>query len=953
MKPAHLWAFTLVIVAWSCGSGEKLSSASPSDVEVVEARSAEPSWRGPDLWEPAFEGEEIPLETPFLGVFPAESARDAIPIYERILGGVKALFGAKDLRVARGLVFLATLHESIGELGRTEQRYRGALEIVRERYPRHADHGGVANNFGLFYARQAKPVEALPLFREAVEVAEGLDKGDEQNLPIALQNLATAHWTLGELSSAQRHFLLALTAQEALSRPDPRRRALLQQNFALLVLSFGEAERARRLLEAASSAASHLTTTEQAAMRNSLAEALLRSGQLSDAEGQLQQGLGLAKPEGPLFATILGNLGRLHQQAGAFDRAEGELARALALLRAQGRAGSPTAVAVVTNLAMTRLGRGEHGAALAGIEEALATWTREPTGSPAVTAGLLETLAAIQLERGDRNAAVENAQRARQLREGYLEAILAAGSEEQRLASLSSAAPYDLLANLREPVALATAALRSKGAVLDALIEDRRRAFRSTGSKDHELLDRIAALKRRRMALWLAGPGDLADAAERERIEQQLSEAERLLSEGRELQGGRRSAGRVTLRDAQSALERDEALVDFIRYRAYRGKGKVEDAYGAVVLPATGHPRWVPLEGAAALDAEIQALRRLLRCATDARAPVPLRGPCADATGSLDQKVSQSLGSLAEAIWRPLEGEVPAGVRRLFLSPDGELHFVPFFALRLKEGAFLGERFVLSSLTSGRDLLEGRSERIQPTVLVYALRSDGSGPRRAIALESLPGARAEAELVRSHAEAGGWRVEVRLDERATEDRLRREAAPGILHLATHAHFVDELSPPGLGPTRGLPMARGFLLLAGGGAGLDAWRRGGGLPLESDGLLTAEEVTELPLSDTWLAVLSACETGAGEARAAEGVLGLRRGFALAGVRHLVFSLWPVGDRPTTQLMGSFYEQLFRERDPALALNRAQVERFQRVRRGGSLFAAVQEAAAFVASSSGSR
>jgi CHAT domain-containing protein len=49
------------------------------------------------------------------------------------------------------------------------------------------------------------------------------------------------------------------------------------------------------------------------------------------------------------------------------------------------------------------------------------------------------------------------------------------------------------------------------------------------------------------------------------------------------------------------------------------------------------------------------------------------------------------------------------------------------------------------------------------------------------------------------------------------------------------------------------------------------------PVENDGILTAEDVSTLDLQGTWLVTLSACDTGSAEARAGEGIMGLRRGF----------------------------------------------------------------------------
>jgi CHAT domain-containing protein len=58
--------------------------------------------------------------------------------------------------------------------------------------------------------------------------------------------------------------------------------------------------------------------------------------------------------------------------------------------------------------------------------------------------------------------------------------------------------------------------------------------------------------------------------------------------------------------------------------------------------------------------------------------------------------------------------------------------------------------------------------------------------------------------------------------------------------------------------------------------------------------------------TWLVTLSACDTGSGEARAGEGVMGLRRGFIQAGTQNLLMTLWPISDEVTVQIMSDFYD-----------------------------------------------
>jgi CHAT domain-containing protein len=91
----------------------------------------------------------------------------------------------------------------------------------------------------------------------------------------------------------------------------------------------------------------------------------------------------------------------------------------------------------------------------------------------------------------------------------------------------------------------------------------------------------------------------------------------------------------------------------------------------------------------------------------------------------------------------------------------------------------------------------------------------------------------------------------------------------------------------------------------------------------DGFLTLGEVTGLKLNAD-LVVLSACQTGQGEIRNAEGVSSLARAFLYAGSRGVACTLWRVADEATADLIVDVYAGLKEGRPAADALRDAQLK-----------------------------
>lgn len=77
--------------------------------------------------------------------------------------------------------------------------------------------------------------------------------------------------------------------------------------------------------------------------------------------------------------------------------------------------------------------------------------------------------------------------------------------------------------------------------------------------------------------------------------------------------------------------------------------------------------------------------------------------------------------------------------------------------------------------------------------------------------------------------------------------------------------------------------------------------------KEDGVLYGGETYNLNLNVDLL-VLSSCESGIGKLMKGEGIMAMTRGFFYSGATNIIFSLWKVYDRQTSDLMREFYRNV---------------------------------------------
>ncbi|MGH0037766.1 MAG: CHAT domain-containing protein, partial [Myxococcota bacterium] len=247
---------------------------------------------------------------------------------------------------------------------------------------------------------------------------------------------------------------------------------------------------------------------------------------------------------------------------------------------------------------------------------------------------------------------------------------------------------------------------------------------------------------------------------------------------------------------------------------------------------------------------------------------------------------TQSGRQLYDWFARPYaEDLLSRGVDTLVFVPDGVVGAIPLAALQSGRGP-LGEQFALA-VTPGLALVDPRPlsrGRLRPLLAGLSRSSDGLA-----ALEAVPD-----ELAAIHALHGG---RVLLDDDFERARLAREVAarrPAVLHIASHAVFTGD--------------AQTSFLVAHDG------------PMSMEALAAVVGQNRFRDDPVELLMLSACETAAGDERAALGLAGMA---VRAGARSAVGSLWAIDDAASRTLVVEFYRQLL---DPevgrAEALRRAQ-------------------------------
>jgi CHAT domain-containing protein/Tfp pilus assembly protein PilF len=859
------------------------------------------------------------LSTEVNRLYFASDPDTALPLAEKALSIREKELGSGSAEYGLSLFLLGNVYSDKGDFNRAESLYKRAIEIREKALGKdHISMSLIYNNLGILYKSHGDYVKAEQSYKQALEIREKVLDPNHPLIAGIFTNLATVSSARGDNAKAREYYERALAIRIKSSGPESPEVATILNNLANLY--------------------SDPATTEQ----------------------YYQRALAIREkvygPDNPDVAQTLYNLAVLYSSKRDYARALPLCQRSLAIFEKSLGEEHPYVSYTLNLLAVIYKNLGDYAKSESLYERAIAIKEKTQPFHPDL-GGTYANLANLRALKGEIDKAVDYQKRANQLLEYNIALNLSIGSEKEKLAYLSTSENIEnqtLTLNFKvAPDSQAagelgaTTVLQRKGRVLDS-ISDSLAALRRRSSKDDQaLLDDLNDTTTKLVGLVLDGPGDVAADEYKRKVkdlENRRADLESKISE--KGAGFYERTKPVSLKDVQSVIPADAALIEFAVYRPISPKDfefsdeRADDPaaigrphYAVYVIRAGSEVKWKDLGETKSIDDRVDALREALRD--------PSR-----------KDVNQIARSVDELIMRPIR--VMAGdAAHLLISPDGELNLVPFEALVDENNHFLIERYAFTYLTSGRDLLRMQKphDSKEPPLLIAdpafgppetdstkpnnQRRSASIGGRRASAVATrdltdtffapLSGTAEEAQKIRSFYP----NAKLLTGSAASESALKAANAPLILHLATHGFFLEDqssfatrLGRPAKVPDIENPLLRSGLALA----GANRHKAQG-----DDGILTALEASGLNLWGTKLVVLSACDTGVGEIRTGEGVYGLRRSFVLTGAESLVMSLWPVSDYITRDLMVGYYKNLKAGLGRSSALRQTQLDMLKRTGR----------------------
>ncbi|MCB9224031.1 MAG: CHAT domain-containing tetratricopeptide repeat protein [Crocinitomicaceae bacterium] len=782
---------------------------------------------------------------------------------------------------------LASLYGEMGKFSEAEEIYLKVLESIGNDPNQRRLSLTAMNNLGMLYMDWGEYSKCELLLNECLNISKAGFGVRSSEFANAANNLGVFYFEVGNYDMSVELFVSALESFEFVNSDTSSEYSSVLNNIGLLFMEIEEYEEALHFLDSARSIEARVIGEDH-----------------------------------PDYAATLNNLSFVESEIGDKQKAKQYLERAMQIIEKHFGERHPDYVQFLMNLGILESGMGNMKQATATLRKSLGLH-KEVYGEKHPNTAIAKFYLAKALSDQDKiQEAIPLFTSSIQVLQDHLNNFLPFLSEKEKSGFYNRHVKFfheffEFAAKAHEidPALRGKAfdlSLSLKGMLLRSSRAMRNIVLNSGNPKLISVYDKWVGLKKR-IAELSALPVEQRSADIDELTTQANTYEKQLYQMSDEL--GASNLDQTTWQQVKEKLKEHEAVIEFVTYKSMDTD---QTHYMALVLQNSfEQPVLINLFEESQLTAIINIY------------------------GSNDYSYIKNIYNYSEEkktplydlIWKPIEPSLK-DCNRVFVSAAGLLHRVSMYAIASDKDKYLIDAYELVSMNSSADIIDFKgieSFEMQNITLMGGIKYDSEKSDKVV-WEYLPGSKAEVEAINDQLAKKKKNIQFQTAENATETYFKEVAEKSdIVHVATHGFFFpdpqkvwevfetdksdknEDIEFRGNSNVVGVtsftknknPLMRSGLVFAGVHdlwSGVDAVKK-------DDGVLTAMEVSQLNLTGTELAVLSACETGLGEIVGDEGVYGLKRTFKIAGVKYLIISLWQVPDKETQEFMTLFYEKLY--------------------------------------------
>ncbi len=765
----------------------------------------------------------------------------------------------------------------LGTMGRyrmAERYTQEALRLQRQASPGSMDVGASLNNYGVLHYNLGQYNEAENKILQSLSVIEKNKMQSSLQYAVAVNNRGVLYQALGRYTDAEKDLMTAIGIRMELGT-NAKNGSLIrfQSNLALLYQQMGRYTDAEKIYLRLQKNIGNQQSEAYANMLDNLAILYLIMHQDNKVESMLTQSAETYKKifteNSPAYAKVISDLGNFYRYKGRYDEARPLLQQAL-------------------NIRLESYGMNHPLFVQSQEDQAILFWKQNNYAD------------AIPLYKSVMERSLD-----------FINRYFPPMSDAEKTKYWNLLSPrferfYDFaLDAVKTDRNAITEMLQYRLATKGLLLSSQRKITQTilnSGNEDlindyNDWLDQKEELAR----MFVFSKQDLQDQGiNLDSMQNAVNSLEKKLSANSKDFAQFYFTSKVDIKELQSAMKNDDALVEMIRLRQFDQVLSDSCRYLAIVLTKNDpEPVLTTLNEGSTMESKNYKAYRL----------------------SMQNKIpdEKSYG----IFWQPFENSLK-GKKRVFVSLDGVYNQVNMNTLKKPGGDYLLNQYDIVLIGNGKDLVALNNKANMQLAKKATLIGDPDYSSDSN-LPPLPATKTEVDGINKVLKTSGYSVSEYVMQDANENNLKAAKQVSVLHIATHGFFFPDVEHPNWPIGISADNARDNVLLRSGLVltGVQETNKlNPTMDSVTNGVITSYEAMNLDLKGTRLVVLSACETGLGEIKAGEGVYGLQRAFIAAGADAIIMSLWKVDDAATQQLMNNFYTNWLKTGDREKSFKQAQ-------------------------------